>query len=295
MGEPATLWLLREGRPAALARLGNAAFDRVKAHKALVALLRPPAAKPAPPVPPTNAVPPTTAQAAPTSHSGIGFDMQPPGGDASAHSFRGRTLPYGLAELSDPQAFRIVQPVRTAEPEVAPQAQESAPLPESLTVTPPLEPAQTDARDKMQDFPVKAQTPTPVIQSEPAVLRAASAPPRPSRETLAKAMGITVKRAAPLAMPRDTPLWADIAPQVETMLDTLPQAQPFAAAVDSARFAALPLEGAAQCYVGSVVVGGVKVLLQAVPSRPMGRPAGFDHTLTSRDGESFWVRYEIES
>lgn len=172
---------------------------------------------------------------------------------------------------SEPQPEPEVQPQFGSQPETPAEWPEELSEPQAETFVPEPEPEHD----------------TIVIQSASAQPLAARARPKP--------MGITVKRAAPLAMPRDTPLWADIAPHVEAMLDTLPQAQPFAASVDSARFAALPLDGTVQCYIGSVIVGGIKVLLQAVPTRPLHRPAGFDHTLVSRDGESFWVRYEIES
>ena len=50
------------------------------------------------------------------------------------------------------------------------------------------------------------------------------------------------------------------------MLEALPLARPFhSRGDDDAQFAELPLGGAVQCYIGSVVVEGKHVFLQAVP------------------------------
>ncbi len=101
-------------------------------------------------------------------------------------------------------------------------------------------------------------------------------------------------RPGPLA-PVYSPLWDDVSAEFERMLDALPTARPFHSRGDEdAQFAQLPLGGAVQCYIGSVVIEGRHVFLQAVPSRPYGRPAGFDHTLVARDGSCYWVKYFIE-
>ncbi len=92
-----------------------------------------------------------------------------------------------------------------------------------------------------------------------------------------------------------SPLWDDVSAEFERMLDALPTARPFhSRANEDAQFAQLPLGGEVQCYIGSVVIEGRHVFLQAVPSRPYGRPAGFDHTLVARDGTCYWVKYFIE-
>lgn len=291
-GELAAVWVLCAGKPAAFARLGSAAFDKARAREALDAALAPPQPAPVPAKQPPSArheapVAPAVISITPPIESSdtspeapsealvqaasvatdvlaaskpAGFDMQPTVSSGAAPSFRGRLAPYGLTEEPDApssaSALDAVQPLPAAEPAAA----------------------QPEEQPKEQ----------PKVQ-------AVEAQPQPEVTISSAAKtGITIKRAQPVSLPRDTPLWADIQPQVEAMLDALPSAQPFAAATDSARFAALPLEGAVQCYIGSVVVGGIKVLLQAVPARPFHRPAGFDHTLVSRDGDSFWVRYEIE-
>lgn len=313
--DPAAVWVLCAGKPAAHARLGNAALDKAKARAALDAALRmtpktmqasPSAPKeepgaihvakaqtaiPTPKPPPLQAAPGTDASA----KTDIGFNMQTTGGGAPASSFR-RREPYGLSGPPDAAVFEIVQPVRSAEPTVAQPSQELSTEPPQRLPPPPSTHTQ-EGIDAAGNEATPAQV-SPAIGpepgSEPDPAQAAPAAPT-AKDRKAAPMGITVKRAAPLTMPRDTPLWADIAPHVESMLDTLPQAQPFASAVDSAQFATLPLDGAAQCYIGSVIVGGVKVLLQAVPSRPFHRPAGFDHTLISREGDSYWVRYEVEN
>lgn len=108
---------------------------------------------------------------------------------------------------------------------------------------------------------------------------------------------LIVKRA-PRPAPRTnvyTPLWDDISVELDKMLDTLPQAHPFNGAEAGARFAEVPLDGAVQCYVGSVEINGLKVFLQAVPARPYARPAGFDHSLVARNGECYWVKYSIQN
>jgi hypothetical protein len=95
--------------------------------------------------------------------------------------------------------------------------------------------------------------------------------------------------------PGFSPLWDDVSAEFEKMRDSLPKAQPFNGNEESSEIAELPTSGAVQCYIGSVMVNGMKVFLQAVPARPYARPAGFDHSLVSRDGECYWVKYFIQS
>lgn len=107
---------------------------------------------------------------------------------------------------------------------------------------------------------------------------------------------LVVKRA-PRPTPRPpvySPLWDDVSPEFEKMLENLPKEKPFNGNVETSEFASLPLDGAVQCYIGSVAVNGMKVFLQAVPARPNARPAGFDHTLVTRDGECYWVKYFLQ-
>lgn len=126
--------------------------------------------------------------------------------------------------------------------------------------------------EEVDHYPVAVERPTP---PPPLVIQRA---PRPG----------------PLP-PVYSPLWDDVSAEFERMLEALPLARPFhSRGDDDAQFAELPLGGAVQCYIGSVVVEGKHVFLQAVPSRPYGRPAGFDHTLLSRDGTCYWVKYFIE-
>lgn len=108
---------------------------------------------------------------------------------------------------------------------------------------------------------------------------------------------LIVKRA-PRPTPRPSvysPLWDDVSAEFEKMLDSLPSAQPFNGNADDAAFTEVPTAGAVQCYIGSVTINGMKVFLQAVPSRPYARPAGFDHSLVSRNGECYWVKYFIQN
>ena len=108
---------------------------------------------------------------------------------------------------------------------------------------------------------------------------------------------LVVKRA-PRPSPHPpvySPLWDDVSAEFEKMLDSLPKAQPFNGNAADAKIVEVPTGGAVQCYVGSVMVNGVKVFLQAVPARPYSRPAGFDHSLVSRDGECYWVKYFIQN
>ncbi len=286
--ELAALWVLCAGKPAAFARLGSAAFDKARARAALDAALAPP--QPAsvqakqPPAQPSarhdTPVAPATISVAPPAAS---FETSPTA--APEATVRAASVALDMPTASKPAGFDMQPTAGSAAATsfrgrlapyglpVEPDAPPSAPTSEAVQPLPAVEPAAAQPEEQPEE-----------AQPQPEVTISSAA-----------RTGITIKRAPPVSLPRDTPLWADIQPQVEAMLDTLPSAQPFAAATDSARFAALPLEGAVQCYIGSVIVGGVKVLLQAVPARPFHRPAGFDHTLVSRDGDSFWVRYEIEA
>lgn len=134
---------------------------------------------------------------------------------------------------------------------------------------------------------------------------AAPAEPLPQKPSQARpAAGqpwqpLVVKRA-PRSTPRPpvySPLWDDVSVEFEKMLDSLPQVHPFNGNAEGAdaQFAEVPTDGAVQCYIGSVVINGLKVFLQAVPARPYARPAGFDHSLVSRSGECFWVKYFIQN
>lgn len=203
------------------------------------------------------------------------------------------------------------QPERAAPP--AAQLQEPAMLPEPSPL--PEMPAQADMRTQAeaagnwQPAAEPEQTadpslceqanPPPVIELPPpygaAPPAAEAVPARPPAQA-AEARPLVIRRA-PRPGPRPpvySPLWDDVSAEFEKMLDSLPAAHPFDGSAGDARFAELPMAGAVQCYIGSVSIGGVKVFLQAVPSRPFARPAGFDRTLVNRNGECFWVKYFIQ-
>lgn len=121
-------------------------------------------------------------------------------------------------------------------------------------------------------------------------------PPVPQKWPVAT-LPLVVKRA-PRPTPQPpvySPLWDDVSAEFEKMLEYLPKTQPFNGNATDAEIAELPTDGAVQCYVGSVTVNGMKIFLQAVPARPYSRPAGFDHSLVSRDGECYWVKYFIQN
>jgi hypothetical protein len=136
-----------------------------------------------------------------------------------------------------------------------------------------------------------AAEPSPVL-----LLGSGSQPPHQAAIKAPSAQPLVVRRA-PRPTPRPpvySPLWDDVSVEFEKMLANLPPAQPFNGNTAGTRIAEMPLGGAVQCYIGSVEIKGMKVFLQAVPARPFARPAGFDHSLVSRDGETFWVKYFIQ-
>jgi hypothetical protein len=141
------------------------------------------------------------------------------------------------------------------------------------------------------------QEPLVKAASFPMQSPAAEAEKIPAGQFAPPASGPLVVRRAPrptLRPPVYSPLWDDVSAEFEKMLDNLPPVRPFDGNMEGARFAQMPLAGAVQCYIGSVEIKGMKVFLQAVPARPFARPAGFDHSLVSREGESFWVKYFIQ-
>jgi hypothetical protein len=148
-----------------------------------------------------------------------------------------------------------------------------------------------------------AQPPEPILLLRPGVQppqENAAAEPAAKASARPQAPGFQplVIRRAPRPTPRPpvySPLWDDVSAEFEKMLESLPRTQPFNGNAEGAKFAEMPLAGAVQCYIGSVEVKGMKVFLQAVPARPFARPAGFDHSLVSRDGETFWVKYFIQN
>lgn len=149
-----------------------------------------------------------------------------------------------------------------------------------------------------------AQKPQPVLLLQPGA--GTQPPPAPEiadinelpRQPQPTGFQPLVVRRAPRPTPRPpvySPLWDDVSAEFEKMLESLPRAHPFNGNAGSAKFAEMPLAGAVQCYIGSVEIKGMKVFLQAVPARPFSRPAGFDHSLVSRHGETFWVKYFIQN
>lgn len=161
-----------------------------------------------------------------------------------------------------------------------------------LLLLKPSEPGE-DAAPLRNETPV-AHSPEPAAKPETEKETAQAQKPVSKQQPWSP---LIVKRA-PRPAPRDnvySPLWDDISAELNNMLDTLPQAHPFNGAETAARFAEVPLDGAVQCYVGSVEINGLKVFLQAVPARPYARPAGFDHSLVARNGECYWVKYSIQN
>lgn len=151
-----------------------------------------------------------------------------------------------------------------------------------------------------QGIGISAATATTQGAKTPATQTIGGSQPLPSARqqySAAHQQPLVVKRA-PRPTPHTpvySPLWDDVSNEFEKMLDSLPQVQPFNGNAENAEIVEVPTGGAVQCYVGSVTINGMKVFLQAVPARPYARPAGFDHSLVSRSGESYWVKYFIHN
>ena len=214
--------------------------------------------------------------------------------EARRHLLENKTKPQKSSAQSKPVALPL-PPVPAMAPkptfrEPSSRSEQPFPLPEQ-------KPGAAAAIERAS--PVSAATVSDAAAHTPpaSAARAAepAAPAQPGPGSAGKPL--TVKRA-PRPTPHPavySPLWDDVAAEFEKMLEDLPRAQPFNGSTLDAQIVEVPIDGAVQCYVGVVTVQGMKVFLQAVPARPYGRPAGFDHSLVSRDGECYWVKYFIQS
>ncbi len=217
---------------------------------------------------------------------------------------RRKLLSYSKQSITaKPQRVRTsaIQLPAAAQPEVAPRP--SFREPSSKSEPPFPLPEQKPGAAAAVEI-AGANTATAVLQKE-SPARSLPAQAQRGTEIASAAQPNTATNRKPLVLkraPRPTPhppvyspLWDDVSFEFEKMLQDLPAARPFNGSAHDAEIVELPTDGAVQCYVGSVLVDGMKVFLQAVPARPFGRPAGFDHSLVSRDGECYWVKYFIQS
>ena len=208
--------------------------------------------------------------------------------------------PVIAARQSQVKAAAIPLPAAT-QPEVTPRP--SFREPSSKSEPPfPLPEQKPGAAEAVEI--AGANTATAVLQKE-GPTRSLPAPAKRGTEIANAAKPGTDTNRKPLVLKRAlrptphppvySPLWDDVSSEFEKMLQDLPAARPFNGSAHDAEIVEMPTGGAVQCYVGSVILDDVKVFLQAVPAKPYGRPAGFDHSLVSRDGECYWVKYFIQS
>jgi len=264
----AAVWVTDAGQPVLFAQIAPGAFDMIEARKRLAEGKKPhtESVKPqAQAVPAATPVPvPATAKT------------------AAKATFREPKASDTAVPFPPPEPFFLLQPGAKRSPE--------------STASEPPQPAMPTGQKTAKPPEAFAEPSLKIASFQPPAL-ASSAEKKPFAQAAPPPPQPLVVKRAPRPTPRQpiySPLWDDISAEFEKMLGNLPTAQPFNGNADGARFVEMPLAGAVQCYVGSVEIKGMKVFLQAVPARPFARPAGFDHSLVSRDGETFWVKYFIQ-
>lgn len=279
----AAVWVVSAGGPALFSQIRSGAFDAAEARRKLQDALQ---TKPAQQAVKAAGLP-AGAMVRPANREPVSAEQAVPFPSASAPG-------------------RFVYPPKDAGRPPSPQAKADEPI---LLLQPGPQPPQKGAEPKPEGRAAAAPAWQPAKAPPPAAhaVKAASVPAAQAVKTAPAPMAKPhpaaplpplVVRRAPRPTPRPpvySPLWDDVSGEFEKMLDTLPQAHPFGGESTDARIAEVPTNGAVQCYVGSVEVDGMKIFLQAVPARPYARPAGFDHSLVSRSGECYWVKYFIQN